>query len=58
MAGESTDGITCYKNQEGNKGHDGVEQGAAQPAEPAGDIAPADDEADQKEPDGADAPAD
>ncbi len=46
------------QNQEGNEGQDGVEQGAAQPAEPAGNIAPADDEADQKEPDGADAPAD
>ncbi len=46
------------QNQEGNEGHDRVEQGAAQPAEPAGDIAPVDDEADQKEPDGANAPAD
>ncbi len=46
------------QNQEGHEGHDGGEQGAAQPAEPTGDIAPADDKADQQERDGADAPAD
>jgi hypothetical protein len=47
-----------FQNQEGHKGHDGGEQGAAQPAEPAGDIAPADNKADQQKPDGADTPAD